>query len=558
VALDPIAPSAEPIWLLDMDVGGRVERFATRAVEVFTAAGERFVYRAGLGELRTSISDASSSTFSVAVEIDAEPEGSSWAQLSAEGLEPDRRPGTLYRWTPGDELERARVILRGFWFGVQFDKEGEGLTATLARVPLASTRTIPEGPAKVSGRTWPVRDGVFTPGTVFEPDDRVVGAYYPRIYGYPGRPTSGATPGLLAEFRLANPDRQTSVCIIAEGEVDADTVRLFDYDRDEERPVFFDRPVKTTTDKLGRLVSYVDALGLSFNTFHLAPGKSYYVTWRNVAGFGGGRLLPDRSGPIRGWADVVRDLLDETDLEVDWPNFNAEAETLNRWRLDGMINDPADPWDVISRELVPLVPVRLIEGANGLYFRVMRWTAGPELATHRIDVKRSGVERLTLEARPIESVRNRFVLDYAPDRQTNKYQKRMVLTGRIPDNGDDGFRASFRCLQSRKRFELPGRRRSGVFSETLQTDWIENDDVAERMLRSYAARFALPPRPASYRLPLQWEQEIDVGDVVTVNDPEVFLDERVALVDDLTLGAGELVADVLLLEDPARLDRLVP
>ena len=551
--LDPIAPGSERLWLLDVDLGGRVERFATRAVEVPRADGSVLSYRAGLGELRMTLTDSSSATLSKAIEIDAEPEGASWAQLSAEGLEADRRPGVLYRWTPGDELERARVVLRGFFFAVKFDREGEGLEATLARVPFDSTRTIPEGEAVVTDQTWPVR---LTPQP-FETDDRILGAHYPRVYGYPGTPRDGASPALLVEFRLGNPNRQESFCVIAGGRVDAETVRLFDYDEPDSRPMFYDRPVLEKVDKLGRLVSGVDALGLSFATFHFRPGRSYYVTWRNLAGFGGGIQRTDRSGPIRGWAEIVLDLLSFTDLTIDRANFASEAATLNRWKLDGVINSPAGAWDVIERELLPLVPARLVEGPAGIYFRVMRWEAGPELATHRLDARAAGVERLSLGARPIESVRNRFVLDYRPDRLTGKHKRRLTLDA-APIPGDEQSRASYRCLRSQQRFELVGRPGSGVFTEHLATDWIEQDATARRALETLASRFALPPRPATYQLPPQWEDEIEIGDVVTVTDPEVFLADRVALVDNVEIGGGELVVDLLLLEDPARLDRLVP
>ncbi len=552
-ALDPIAPGEERIWLLDLDLGGRVERFATRAVEVPRADGSILTYRAGLGELRMTLTDASSATLSKAVEIDAEPEGTSWAQLSAEGLEADRRPGVLYRWTPGDELERARVVLRGFFFGVQFDREGEGLEATLARVPFDSTRTVPDGEAQVSTLTWPV---TLTPQP-FETDDRILGSHYPRVYGYPGTPRAGASPALLVEFRLTNPNRQESFCVIADGAVDADTVRLFDYDEPDSRPTFQDRPVLERVDLLGRVVSGVDALGLPFGTFHFRPGRSYYVSWRNVAGFGGGIQRADRSGPLRGWAEIVLDLLSFTDLTVDEANFASEAAALNRWQLDGVINSPTDAWSVIERDLLPLVPARLVEGPNGIYFRVMRWEAGPELATHRLDARKAGVERLSLGARPSESVRNRFVLDYRPDRLTGKHKRRLILDA-APVVGDAHSRASYRCLRSQQRFELVGRPGSGVFTEHLSSDWIEQDATARRALETLAAQLALPPRPASYQLPPQWEDEIDVGDVVTVTDPEVFLVDRVALVDNVEIGGGDLIADLLLLDDPARLSRLVP
>ena len=551
--LDPIGPDEERIWLLDVDLGGRVERFATRAVTVSRADGSTLRYRAGLGELRINLADASSATMGIPLEIDADPEGSTWAKLSAQGLEADRRPGTLYRWTPGEELERALVVLTGFYTGVRFDQAGEGLELTLTRIPWDPAQTVPHSDAVVSAQTWPVRTS-----PTFETDERIRGAYYPRVYGYVGRAQAGGTPALVVEYRLSNPQRQTSIAVIAEGEVDATNVRIFDYDEPGQNPVSVDRPVLTTSDLLGRTVSVCDMQGVGWNTFHWEPGRAFYVSWRNLAGFGGGVPRIDGTGPIRGWAEVVLDLLDTyTDVDVDRAAFEGEASYLNAWKLDGVINQPAEAWRLIESELVPLVPVRVLQSSAGLYFRVMRWEATASMATHRIEASRAGVERLAFGARPAESMRNRFVLDYRADRQTGKYDRRVRLQSRLVPGNDRVF-SSRRCFRSRRRLKIAGQPRSGIVTHRAESSWIEEDATALRTVESWAAQWALPPRPASYQLPVQWETQLEIGDVVLLTDHEVEIVDRVCLVHGITLGAGELLVDLLILEDPLRVTRALP
>ncbi len=555
---DPIPAAKERIWLLEIGMGGRTEHFATRRVDVFNAAGDKRTYQSGLSDPRVSLADESSAEMSVPLIVNEDPEGSSWALLAAQGFEADRQPGTLRRWTPGTELERARTVLTGTFRGVQFDRVGQPLELTLSRAPLDVSRSVPNSEAVVDTNTWPVRT---TP--VYETDLRIRGSHYCLPLGFPGAADTGASPGLLVEFRLANPDRQLSRMVIADAEVrdmHATTVRLFDYDETDSEPVFIDRPVFYTNDQDGRRVAVIDMSGIPFGTFHFRPGRSYYVSWRNVAGFGGGIVKTDGSGPIRGWADVTKFLIEQfTDLTIDQARWDAEATFLNRFMIDGVISGPTDIWDFIESELMSLVPVRLIEGESGLYFRVMRWTARPEMATARIDTRKSGFELLTWGAKPTENARNRLVLNYAPDRQTGTYKQRRIRNGGgVDDLGRMRRRYCYRCAASTRRFETKGRPGTGVFTLESETDFVEQSATAALILEHKAAELALPARPASFQVPPQWEDTLAIGDVIMVTSPEVEAFDRVALVENMDIGNGDPTVDVLVLEDPARYDRLVP
>ena len=65
-----------------------------------------------------------------------------------------------------------------------------------------------------------------------------------------------------------------------------------------------------------------------------------------------------------------------------------------------------------------------------------------------------------------------------------------------------------------------------------------------------AAELALPHGRVVYRAPAGFEQKIDPADVVTVNDTEIGLLQRVALVDGVTVAAGETLIALVVLDNP--------
>ena len=97
-------------WLLDLEVGGRVYRFADSPIEVSTDNGDTLSYREGLQPIETSSKRDGAAQQTQAISLKS---GVDWALLEARGHSIERSPCTLRRWHSGLTYERARVQLEG-------------------------------------------------------------------------------------------------------------------------------------------------------------------------------------------------------------------------------------------------------------------------------------------------------------------------------------------------------------------------------------------------------------------------------------------------------------
>lgn len=85
---------------------------------------------------------------------------------------------------------------------------------------------------------------------------------------------------------------------------------------------------------------------------------------------------------------------------------------------------------------------------------------------------------------------------------------------------------------------------------------LEEIATVDAILRLKAAELAIPHKRGTWSLPESFEDSIRPADVVLIRDSEIGIQvPRAALVDDVTIGGGELVVSLIILEDPARIER---
>jgi hypothetical protein len=548
--------------LLELEVNGRVERFSTSPSIVPTDDGRELQFREGLGELVFELaSDLQGGEVSVPIEIAADSlEGVSlelegvkvgaWAALVAALHELEGSEAVLYRWTPGTNLEAARVMLRGFAEEIEHGGPLEPLVFTLRRLLYAARRPILAPEAKIDAATWPISTA---PGT--SSDEKVQGVSYCRIYGYPGiggRVTAflgvigaACSPAPLAQYR--SPGAGPGWIVVADQPIEATLARVYDFNADP--PLVDTLTTSTVTDGLGREVTVVDLRQPGSILSPGDPGRAYYVGLD--LNTGGGTLRRDRSGPIRGMGELIATLLEET-ARIDVVEIDPR---LDAWLVDTWINEAGvDPWDWITRELGPLCPFRLHEGRLGLAVRLMDWRATKADAVARFDVDLRQLDRVSQVRRTAASgIANRIVVEYRPERSSGTFAE-LVGVDAETDPADPRIVANLRCFTSRQRLARPGRD-DGVRELVIQSahTW---DQATARLIASYkAAELALPRTLVEYRGPSGLEQRLDPADVVILNDSEVGLLDRVALVDRITVAANETRLGLVVLENPAITER---
>jgi hypothetical protein len=228
-------------WLLEVEIGGRLFRWAVGEVTLATASGDEVVYRAGLSDPGSL--DEGSLGARLAV-LDGRVD---WPRVA-----PHAQGGraTLRRALEGDTLEQASVVVAGVVAAVEWDTADAPVVLVIgADSPLLVGAPLPDPFARVGGATWPV-----SPLSV-KCDE---GIAYPVLFGVPGWEGTGnpypCVPIALAQW---NGLVAGSHAIISE---DPDTgctsLRLRNTATDEEAT----QNAVRITDKLGQTVLAADFL----------------------------------------------------------------------------------------------------------------------------------------------------------------------------------------------------------------------------------------------------------------------------------------------------------
>jgi hypothetical protein len=518
-------------WLLDVDIGGRMLRLSSRAL----AIGD-LRYTAGL-----QLGDVALSADTVGVEIQVP--GMDWALLLAQGAQFDRRPFVLRRWWDGMALEEALVVLRGRTQTPEYGSPAspDSLMLTLSRDLREVSAVHPPPSAGVDDTTWPDRDST------------IVGAAYPWVIGYPGTDVLGIGGGAVAAGSPALlVDAVLGRLLVAGHRVEATAVQVFQPDINDSEQL----AVAYTTDGLGREIAYVDLTAAATVTF--TPGSAFYAGWANA----GGGLIGRSGTAIRGLGDWLLyggQRLART--AHDWGRIEAEAEALNRIKVDFCWNErlPWDDW--VTRNVLQELPVVQVEGPRGVFYRYVDWTAGPTEVHAWLDADetRNGipVRRASTIRQTDEAVENEITVEYAMHAPNGAFLDRVTLTaqpgyttelvGVAGASRDDRVLPDLRCKLSQD-VSAYGLR---PVSRQLRISW----DRATALLvaRARAARAALPHFTAQYIGPADLLR-LERYTWVRLQDttPGAHFVGRMALVLDHTLaGDGrQVVTSLLIRTDP--------
>lgn len=536
--------NGEGVWLVEIEASGTY-LFATETVDVLDEAGVSHTFYEGLHDQQLPIGRSGEES-SITVTIDADEP---WTKIVAEGAPIERGRAKFYRWFEGMVLEQARVHLEGVIEDVDIASPAAPgrLVFTLVDRPVRDAQLVPASTDVVSGDTWPQRTV-----PVFTTFEGVLGAYYNLIIGAPGGVEESATPVpqipvYFVEHRSAD---GTSRWNIAGDRIHATSAHLFNLSNSTNAI----RTIATAQDKQGKLTSYVDAAG--FPAVFGAIDNEYYIGLRDDATYGGGMLNRARDGMAHGWAEVVQILLEEyTGIRIDAGNFALHADFLDAYLIDTFLNGQVNMWDWIRRELLPMVPARIVEGPRGLYFHVVRWDATVDDAVAYLDVSAGTIKRRSsIRTRP-GSVANQFTATYQPIRQTGRMRKTRVLSGK-PGVLDGGFQltrdpriwGSYRCALSQAWLKDEARGDNGIRPASIRMPHTWHGPTVGRHLEDLALERSLPRSGILYEGNESLES-IGQWAVVVINDPAAHIIDRPAIVEGVAAGGGDTLLDVTLIPD---------
>lgn len=517
-----------PIFLVDLELGGVVYRFATESQDIETEDGSVF-YNGTLSDVSfaSSLEFASpdfempSAGVTVTFKIDL-------AKRIAQGLDFGAAKGTLSLWLPGTDLDDRQVIIDGRIDAPSYGAIGEPVSFNIEADFLRNSQMVPAANQVIDSSTWP------------DLEENAEGAIYPIIIGAPGRQGFAGSPVYVAED-TGSGDR---VGIVAAHICTASTVSVFEVKADGSTPAIPDQNVEFAVDSNGAPYSYVPVPNAHFNA-----DATYFVSWDNG---GGGLVNPyanqqssggtPEAAYLTGAGDVVRYFLHQSGAVVDDGRMAAASAYLNFIQLDGYIAERVDALEFLQSEILPLLPCSLRAGPDGLYVVPWRYDATATDARAKLEAGRD-MHRAGLVEYVTSEVYNEITLRYRHNARYNTLRKSVTITGDTSKQ-TGGF-------LWRNTYTVNSQSRYGTKALELETEFISSRASAGRVVNWMARAYGSRQRRIKYEAPhrLAW---LEVGDVLAVTDSDLSLTDQLLILESIEWGETALTLSFLFVPDAPR------
>lgn len=597
------------IWLYEVDIGGQTYRFATEACEVTDADGNTYAYAEGLAEPSVAYGATyGAGEVSVGIRIESDED---WPRVVADGHTLYRRSAVLRRWTPGTVLERARVVLRGLTASPTWGAAGEPLSVSIIRSPASQTAMAPDSQAAVNSTTWPesaeTAQGLSytiiigcpggtedpTPVPVVPVPQVVWGGFSPTSHtetfsSIPGPMTftlallpipssvSVTVNGVAADYFLvgqysvsiqipvlvAGDDVEITYQEWSTGDVeswvawiggDASAVRLGVTRSTDDVWLEGDETANSTADGLGRpMEAVIQGWPLLVGGMGTAEDE-YWVGFRDDSIYGGG-IRTRRGDLMRGAGDVIEWVLTTYYAgPVDLGRVQAVRDYLNRFKVDTYINQPVNMVDWLRREILPLLPVELREGEQGIFAAAVRWDLTEADCVDHLDASLGVVSRVGEVSYTDGDIKNQITIRYRPGRESGEWLASRTVTARagwlttystgglsipVATSGDPSIVPLPECAASQAAY--------GVQAVTLDAYAVWDSTTAVLVASHIAARYALPRMVVRYQGDVE---HLEIGQGIVLTDPDLHLDAVVCVVTDVVpaVTEGDAQVDLIVL-----------
>ena len=545
-----------PVVLLDLHYAGQVYRVASEPIDVVDASGRSLSYAGGLEPV-----DVAETLGRLAIDTEA-PTASVRCVLPIDvaayrraGHDLTRATATLWMVpVPAGEarLSTPMVLASDRWplltgsirrptYAIPGRPAG-AVEFSLTGAPWVSSAPIVPADARITTATWP--------GASRE----AIGKRYPRIIGAPG--------GFAVAGVLTDAAGSPAYCIQRSGAGDAEILLVAGHPVsatllgiiDPSGNVYSWSPTNRT-DAQGRRIAYVNVTGAGA-PFDLTASE-YWVAWGDDA------QSPTDAVDVLVWA------LSLTGQPVDLPAFEALRGLVPSVKIATYINDDSTPWEWAQANVLPLLPITVRRGPDGLYPVVYDSAVRASAARAHVeaadtpDYAGAGdwipVSGVTVQTEP-EDLDAATVVRYAYDGQRN---------GPLGAVAVDSQRGSWysRAAAIRRGRDISGYTvpsgttvrvgdgspdtspTSASHELTLNAVWDAASAGAVGLWRARAYSLALATR--TYEAPWYWGW-LQVGDVVTLTDAAISMSRQVCTINARSWQQDRWVFEVLLDDDAIR------
>lgn len=518
-------------WLLSLTWAGRTFRLSSRPVVVVSDSplgDDTYAYEGGLADLQIeqTLAILSDSPDQRSVSIEALLPVDVPAMI-ADGHDLASATGELALWLDGTTYEKRLVLVSGRVSQPEYGGIDEAIAFSLVEEPYDDTALIPGTIDRITTTTWP------------SAAEGALGAVYPIVFGAPGRFMRDG-----AEVRTAGSPALPIVYDATLGEADTLLIAGHRCVATEVYLWYATDAVDGTTagpftivyanDGLGRECATIDVTAA---TAALRQAGEWWVSWSQ----GDAMVSPYFAGKgLTTAGEMIRYMADQGSLR--WNRGRLQSAIGLGLRIDGYIDDQVVPWEWVTDNLLPVLPVSVTADDEGLFVVVWRHDARTEHAIDHLEVGPgiARVGRVEYDRKPHE-IMNEQRIGYALNAASGDVQRQYILT---PDRdaADPEQHTSAVVRSSALRY-------GGIRSERLDSDVIADDASAAYVAAWRAMAYGFASRLVTYEMGTErawW----DLGDVVTLTDAELALVDAVALVQSMTItDVGIVTVRLQILDD---------
>ena len=579
-------------WLLDLTWAGQAIRLSNAEIDVVNAAGDSLHYHGTLDSVDVDdgiewLSDASSSpaTAQIAAVFPVDV-----PELVARGHDLASATGTLARWVEGTGYESRRVIISGQITDPEYGSEDEPVAFSLELLPWDGTSTLPPPGYAVEGAN-------FTTNAMASLPASGVGLAYPLVIGHPGQvSTALRASGIITGSQAVYADQRRTlrgshfsglIVVLSYGHSTVDSVYLktttdttfkryqvvntYDdkghaisiaswwYTKSGGGDLYYDGSVTYTWNPPSATV--VGTIGSNSAPTSIQPSSGTdpvgtYVAWLDDGNASGGGIAGRSGSAMRSAGEVLETLIRWSGRPVDRGRWAAAEPLLERFRLDFVIDAEVDAWEFIRSQLLPILPVSIVSGPDGIAPIVWRYDATSADAVAHLDADRDpSIERAS-QVTYDRDIRNDIQIDYALAIMSGNYLGRLRYTSNASADDEDAV-PSYLCELSQRRYQRPDGEPL-VARHVIQSPVIYDDSTAHAVCQWMAAAYALARRRVEYLVPESEWGWLERGSVVTISHDEIHLDAQVAVVEGIRMdGSPMMRLRLLIIETPTRDSRAI-
>jgi hypothetical protein len=477
-------------------------------------------------------------------------------------------------WAEGSDYGERKVVVLGLVRDPEYGEEWEPVRLSVESQAWDDSTLIPAPDLIVTGTNW---------ANVATLIPEYLGLPYPIIIGSPGavsdttvapRGWIAGARGVWCEFDVGYTGGYNTygiICILAGHHVDASRVYITTPDAYTQGVRV---RVRNSFDRAGHPIAWLawydsygspapadefdyDA-GASYGWFTVDSDSNYtYGIGSNVINeiylitdgqptlyvgmydpIDGATGLQWRGRALRGAGDVIEWALSQTSVMVDGARFTSVAALLNRYKIDAFIDARVNPWEWLTSNVLPLLPVSIVSGPAGFYPVVWRLDARPDEAELILDADADpSISRTSGVRCDAGSIVNRFALRYAYDVMKQKY----CATARIGPGPltDDELASTIDTMHPLCGRSVSTYRtavgRPLVAEREISSTVIYDNATALAVLQWMPAAYAMARETVSYQVPTTvYGHRVELGTVAILTDARIAMDGRVGLVTAVT------------------------